>query len=474
MAVTIAPPIPELRDPAGLLEELLDPGSMRVIRSTVSPVACKMPDRAGDGVLGAAGTVAGRPVFAYAHDGTFAAGAMGQAGADTILRILDLADRAETPVIAYIWSAGARLQEGPAALGAYGRVFRAIVRLRRRVPQIAVITGTSAGGGAYSPALMDWVVMVRDSAMFLTGPAVVKEAIGEAVGMHQLGGSAVHARTGVADLVAQDCAHATSLVHKLLGLLGEAPAVRRAATPEVQVELAELVPIESHRVYDIRNVIRGVADGDSTLELSPRWAPSMVTTLCRLDGYVTGFLANQPYHRGGVIDAASSEKAANFIDTCDAYDIPLVVLVDTAGFMPGSRQEQAGVIKEGADLIRAFVESSVPRVTVILRKAYGGAYISMNSKDLGAHFVFAWPSAEIGVMAARTAASILEHRADHPDAAAHEAAVRERAELYREQHVSAAAAARVGLVDEVIAPSATRDWLCWAFSVLRSRDRGCA
>jgi len=474
MAIATAPPIPEHRDPAGLLGDLLDPGSMRVIRSTVSPIGGKMPERAGDGVLGAAGTVAGRPVFAYAHDGTFAGGAMGQAGAETILRVLDLANRAETPVVAYVSSAGARLQEGPAALGAYGRVFRAIVGLRRRVPQIAVITGTSAGGGAYSPALMDWIVMVRDSAMFLTGPAVVKEAIGEAVGMHQLGGSAVHARSGVANLVAQDCAHATSLVHELLGLLSGTPTAKREAIPAVHVELAELVPLESQRVYDIRNVIRGIADAHSTLELSSRWAPSMVTSLCRLDGYVTGFLANQPCHRGGVIDAASSEKAAHFIDTCDSYDIPLVVLVDTAGFMPGSRQEQAGVIKKGADLIRAFVESSVPRVTVILRKAYGGAYISMNSKDLGAHFVFAWPAAEIGVMAARSAARILEHRADHPDAQAHEAAVRVRAELHQEQHVSAGAAARVGLVDEVIDPATTRDRLCWAFSVLRNHQRGCA
>jgi acetyl-CoA carboxylase carboxyltransferase component len=466
----VAEPVGERLRPVDQLTQLFDAGTMQVIRSLVAPAVSTMTGILGDGVLGAAGTVAGRPVYAYAYDGEHAAGAMGVVGASTIVRVLDLAERAGAPVVAYIASAGARLQEGTAALGGFGLVFREIVRLRHRVPQIAVITGTSAGGGAYAPALMDWIIMVKGSAMFLTGPAVLRQAIGEQADMEQLGGVRVHSASGVAHLVADDPAHATRQVIELLGLLPQcagAPApLAPVRAPAREIDPGLLVPRAARKVYDVRGVVAAIVDDGRLLELSARRAPNILTAFCRLGGRVIGVLANQPRFRGGVIDVASSRKGAEFIDSCNAYGIPLVVLVDTAGFMPGTRQEGMGIIRTGAELIRAFAGATVPRITVVLRKAYGGAYITMNSKELGAQFVFAWPHAEIGVMAARSAAVIMERSTYHPDTASRDGAVDKRAAAYALQHISAASAAGAGLVDEVIESADTRARLCWALSVL--------
>jgi len=443
MSVAVAPARSLRLSPLERIELLCDPGSVHAIRSEV-----------GDGVVGAAGRVEGRPVFAYAQDSSFAGGSLGTAHADTILRVMQLAERAGAPVVGFVESAGARMQEGLAALGGFGRIFSANVALSGRVPQISVITGVSAGGGSYSPALTDFVVMVEGASMFLTGPGVVREAIGEEVDSDSLGGTRVHARNGVCDLVAADVAEAARATRELLSFLSRAPAAARPAPPG---DPARFVPSVARRTYDVREVIRSLADAGHFLELAPRWARNMATGFARIEGRAVAVVANQPRYLGGVIDSAASEKAARFVRTCSSFGLPLVVLVDTPGFMPGVSQESAGVIRHGAGLLRAFSEARVPRLTVVLRKAYGGAYITMNSKDLGAHLAFAWPGAEIGVMAARQAVQIIHRR---------EPSLDELAARYASEHLGAYVAARKGFIDEVIEPAETRERLAWGLATL--------
>jgi acetyl-CoA carboxylase carboxyltransferase component len=471
--VTLAAPQRELRslDARERLELLCDHGTFAPLRSGV--LSTRVGDRAesGDGVIVGAGRVGGRPVFCYAEDSRFMAGSLGVPHADSIVRVLELADRAGAPVVGFVESGGARLQEGNGALGGYGRVFRASVGLTSRVPQVSIVTGVSAGGAAYSPALTDFVVMTEDSRMFLTGPRVVHAALGEEVSMEDLGGPGVQVRNGVCHLVARTDADATALARELLGLLpqtiGEAPPVAIADDPP-DGDPAGPVPREARRVYDVREVATLLLDGGHLLELAPRWAPNMVTALGRIEGRPVGVLANQPWRIGGVIDAAGAEKAALFVRKCDRFGLPLAVLVDTPGFMPGRRQESAGVIRYGADLLRAFAGATVPRVTVVLRKAYGGAVITMNSKDLGADMAFAWPGAEIGIMAAQQAVGVVHRRrlaAVDDDGSA-------RADLiaaYSEDHLAAERAAESGFIDEVIAPLDTRQRLAWAISSLEGR-----
>jgi acetyl-CoA carboxylase carboxyltransferase component len=491
--------------PLERIECLCDPGSVQVLRS-----------RVGDGVVGAAGRVDGRPVFSYAQDSSFAGGSLGTAHAETILRVMDLALCAGAPVVGFVESAGARMQEGLAALGGFGRIFSANVGLSGRVPQISVVTGVSAGGACYSPALTDFVVMVDGASMFLTGPGVVREAIGEDVTAATLGGARVHERSGVCDLVAPSVPAAAGLARSLLSYLAQAPgpagddgrpravapppraAAPRAVAPPSRAAAAaplggthapggaapaeapypppairpgpraipvedpgRFVPSAPRKTYDVRDVIRAVADGGEFLEMAPRLARNMVTGFCRIENRAVAVVANQPRHLGGVIDSDASEKAARFVRTSSSFGLPLVVLVDTPGFMPGVAQESAGVIRHGASLLRAFAEARVPRLTVVLRKAYGGAYITMNSKDLGAHLTFAWSDAELGVMAARQAVGIINRRELEDDASRDELAAR-----YAAEHLGADTAARNGFVDEVIAPSETRARLAWGLSTL--------
>ena len=457
--------------PADRLALLCDPGSFRPLRSRVTAHADGVAARLGDGVLAGAGLVGGRPVFCYAEDPSFMGGSLGEAHADSIVRVLELARRAGRPAIGFVESAGARLQEGHASLGGYGRIFKAIVDLSSVAPQITIVTGVSAGGGAYAPALTDFVVMTERARMFLTGPRVVREALGEAVTMEELGGPHVHARNGVNELVVGSDAEAASQTRALLALLpdriGERPP-EGAPLEAIDGDPAAPVPAEARRVYDVREVARRIVDGGEFLELGPRWARSMVTGLARIDGRAVGVIANQPHHLGGVIDAAAAEKGALFVDRCDRFRLPLVVLVDTPGFMPGHRQEATGVIRHGASLLRAFAGASVPRVTVVLRKAYGGAVITMNSKDLGADMVLAWPSAEIGIMAASQAVGIVHRRRLEADGA--DGALRaELADAYTEEHLGAEAAASDGFVDEVIEPEETRTRLAFALSALERR-----
>jgi len=450
------------------LEALCDPGSLALIRSGVVSPVMGARARAGDGVVAGAGRVDGRPVYAYAQDARYLGGSLGTAHADTIVRVLRLAGRARVPVVGFVESAGARLQEGVDALGGYGRIFAEHVRLHGIVPQITVIGGASAGGGSYSPALTDFVVMTDAATMFLTGPAVVEEVMGERLSASELGGPAVHERTGVAQLAAPTDVDAALLARDLLDYLPQhvaARPVRRPASPPPGTAPDASVPSAQRKVYDVRAVVRSIADAGRLLEVSPRWARNLVTAFARLDGRPVGVVANQPRHLGGVLDADTAQKGAGFVRMCDRFGLPLVVLVDTPGFLPGSRQERAGVIRHGAQLVHAFAAASVPKVTVVLRKAYGGALIAMNSKELGADLVFAWPEAQLGVMGPRQAVGIVHRReiAAADDAAAHADGL---ARVYADAHLSARAAAAAGAVDEVIAPAETRGRLVHALDAL--------
>lgn len=448
--------------PLPLLQRLCDPGSFRPLRS--GAVSIRLGDRAtpGDGVLAGAGEVGGRPVFCYSQDPKYLGGSLGEVHADTIVRLLYMARDAGAPVVGFVRSGGARLQEGHAGLAGYGRIFRASVELSRKVPQVSVLSGVSAGGGAYSPALTDFVFMTEDARMFLTGPKVVQEAMGEEISMEALGGPKVHGRNGVANLVTADVDAAIGATRHLLGLLPQTLDRPSQIVTPVEADGSDPgshVPAEPRKVYDVRDVAGSILDQGSFLELSPKWATNIVTGMGRLEGRSVGLVANQPRALGGVIDAAASEKAALFIEKCNRFGLPLLVFVDTPGFMPGKAQEEAGVIRHGASLLRAFAGASVPKVTLVLRKAFGGAAITMNSKELGADVVYAWPGAQIGIMAARQAVGIVHGRALKEEGGPSR---EELAEAYEAEHLTAPAAAASGWVDEVIDPSHSRDRLAWA------------
>jgi acetyl-CoA carboxylase carboxyltransferase component len=469
MTLALLPQADVALTPLERLDVLCDPGTLQLVRSEVMSAEMGEKARAGDGVVGGSGLVDGRPVFCYAQDAGYAGGSLGQAHADTIVRVLELAGRARAPVVGFVSSGGARMQEGVAALGGYGRIFRSTVALSGRVPQISIITGVSAGGGAYSPALTDWVVMTDEASMFLTGPAVVREALGEDVSAGELGGTRVHERNGVCHFVTSTDVSAAILARELLGYMPRPGAAQETAParPSSAADPSMYVPRQSRRVYDVRDVIRCLADGGELLEASAGWARSLVTGFIRLEGRTVGVVANQPRFLGGVLDASSSQKGARFVEKCNGFGIPLLVLVDTPGFMPGTRQESAGVIRFGATLVHAFAAATVPRVTVILRKAFGGAFITMNSKDLGADYVFAWPQAEIGVMGAKPAVGII-HRRQIAAAADPEAARERLASSYAEAQLRPQVAAAAGFIDELIAPSETRGRVAGAFRSLQA------
>jgi acetyl-CoA carboxylase carboxyltransferase component len=432
------------------LELLFDPGTFRSLRSAVA-----------DGVVCGSGRVAGQTTFAWAQDGDHLGGSLGAVGGATIASTIARAGASGAPVVGFPHSGGARLQEGAAALDAYAAIFRA--QAIARVPQISVISGACAGGAAYSPALGDVTIMAGARArMFVTGPQVVAQVMREEIDATTLGGAAVHERNGVCHLRADDDVHAARLARHLLSYLGS--AVAPPADPEPG-DPGEVVPDDPRRVYDVRAVAARLLDEGSLLELAPRWGRSLVVAFARLDGRPVGLIANQPRFRGGTLDCSSAEKGAWFVSLCDRHMLPLVVLVDTPGFLPGATQEQLGVIRHGASLLRAFARSRSQRITVTLRQAYGGAHIVMNSSSLGADYTFAWPTARIGVMGARQAVAITERRAIA--AGADPAAL---AAAYEADRLPAAVAARGGFIDELIAPSETRERLIAAFESSRARD----
>jgi acetyl-CoA carboxylase carboxyltransferase component len=473
MSVAATPAAPRTRlTPYERLEALCDPGSIRVLRSRARSTRLGERAVAGDGVVGATGAVNGRPIACYAQDGAYLGGSLGERHADTIVRVLTTAQRARIPVVGFVESGGARMQEGTAALAGYGRIFRETVALTGVVPQISIVSGASAGGGAYSPALTDLIVMTEDAAMFLTGPGVVREALGEEIDAAGLGGPHVHDRNGVCHLVEADEAAAALRVRDLLSYLPSSAGFtppRAMSLDPVAPDPGAFVPAASRSAYDVRDALSGIVDRDSLVELCPRWARNMVTALARLDGRPVGIVANQPRFLGGVLDAEGSEKAARFVGFCNSFGLPLIAVVDTPGFMPGSKQEQAGVIRHGASLVRAFAAARVPKLTVVLRKSYGGAYITMNSRDLGADLVLAWPDAELGIMSARAAVGIVNHRelrvAPDPEAE------RDRlADAYAREHLLAESAAAEGFVDEIVEPEETRDRLAWALRSFAASD----
>jgi acetyl-CoA carboxylase carboxyltransferase component len=435
------------------LELLFDPGTFRPTRSLV-----------GDGVLSGSGRVNGRVVSAWAQDGSFKGGSLGTRGGETIARTIEHADKVGSPVVGFPHSGGARLQEGVAALHAYSAIFRA--QALATVPQISVIGGPCAGGAAYSPALGDLTVMAgRDAKMFLTGPAVVERVTRERITALELGGPKVHGRNGVAHLVADHDVHAAELVRGALmhlpSVAGGPLPLHPPADPE-RGDPAAVLPERERQVYDVRDVAARIVDSGELLELGPRWARNLVVGFARIEGAPVGIIANQPHYLGGCLDAESSQKGAWFVDLCDRFGVPLVVLVDTPGFLPGVAQEQAGVIRHGASLLRAFSVATTPRVTITLRQAYGGAHIVMNSRDLGADLTLAWPDAKIGVMGPRQAVEVVRRReiaagAD-PDALA---------DAYAAEHLPVRVAAERGYIDEIVEPTETRERIAFALESRR-------
>ncbi|TWP50800.1 acyl-CoA carboxylase subunit beta [Lentzea tibetensis] len=417
--------------------------------------------RDASGVLTGLGLVHGRPAIAYATDATIMGGAMGSEGCRRIVDAINAALTDRMPVLGLWHSGGARLAEGVEALDAVGHVFTAMVRASGKVPQISVVLGPAAGGGAYGPALTDVVVMGPAGRVFVTGPDVVRSVTGEQVDMEMLGGPDTHSRSGVVHVASESDSEAlrdARFLTSLLGHRGHFSAVNDSA------DLSRFLPPQANRAYDVRPLVREIFDGAS-VELQPKWAPNIVIALGRLGGHAVGVIANNPIRKGGCLDSPSAEKAARFVRMCDAFGVPLVVVVDVPGYLPGLTQETSGVVRRGAKLLHAFAESVVPRATLVTRKIYGGAYLAMNSRALGASAVFAWPGAEVAVMGASAAVNILHRKklAAAPDDSREEL----RASLVAEQVRVAGGVARaleLGVVDEVIAPSSTRSRLAEALA----------
>jgi propionyl-CoA carboxylase beta chain len=449
------------------LERLLDPGSFveldRYVRHR--EVEFGMRDRRpyGDAVVTGYGTVFGRKVFVFSQDFTVFGGSLSEVFAEKICKVMDLAVKYGCPVIGINDSGGARIQEGVVSLAGYAEIFWRNVQASGVVPQISLIMGPCAGGAVYSPAITDFVLMVEGSSyMFITGPDVVKTVTGEEVTQEELGGATAHAsKSGVAHLVAPDEEAALEDARYLLSFLPQnnlEPAPRDAGSDPVDRESPELdtlVPDNPNKPYDIKDVIARVVDDGEFLELQPLYAENIVCGFARLGGQSVGVVGNQPRSLAGVLDIASSEKAARFVRTCDAFNVPLVTFVDVPGFLPGTEQEWGGIIRHGAKLLYAYAEATVPKLAVITRKAYGGAYDVMSSKHLRADFNFAWPTAEVAVMGPEGAVNIV-FRGELADAEDPEA---RRAELiadYRERFANPYTAAERGYVDEVIEPRRTR------------------
>jgi acetyl-CoA carboxylase carboxyltransferase component len=462
------------------LELLFDDGSFHEIealrrhRSTAFGLDRNRPFT--DGVVTGWGLVHGRRVFAYAHDFTIFGGSLGEAHAAKIHKVQDLALAAGCPIVAVNDGAGARIQEGITALAGYGGIFRRNVRASGVIPQVSVIVGPCAGGAAYSPALTDFVFVVRGlSHLFVTGPDVVRTVTGEDITHEDLGGADVHtSRSGVATGAYDSEEECFDDVRFLLSLLPS----RHGRPPEpyepdddatrLTPELREIVPQDPARSYDVTEVVRSIVDSGEFFELHERWAPNLVVGLARVGGATVGIVANQPQHLAGVLNIPASEKGARFVQFCDAFDLPIVTLVDVPGFLPGSDQEHAGVIRHGAKLLYAYCNATVPRVQVVLRKAYGGAYIVMDSPSVGSDISFAWPANEIAVMGAEGAVDVLHRKR----LAASPAPVSERQALieeYREELMNPYVAAERGLVDEVIDPGLTRRRVVEALAVLRDK-----
>jgi len=429
-----------------------------------------------DGVITGFGTIDGRKVCVFSQDFTVFGGALGETFAAKIHKVMDLSESLGVPIIGLNDGAGARIQEGVSSLHSYGGIFVRNARASGVVPQISVILGPCAGGAVYSPALTDFVFMVKDSShMFITGPDVVKTVTGEDVTLEQLGGALTHAtRSGVAQFVFPDERSCLDEVRYLLGFLPannlEEPPRTVSSDPVDRpcTELRALLPDSSNQPYDMKRVIRAVVDEGDYMEVNASWAMSVTVGFARIDGRSVGIVGNQPSHLAGVLDIDSSEKAARFVRTCDAFNVPIIAFVDVPGFMPGTDQEYGGIIRHGAKLLYAFCESTVPRIQLITRKAYGGAYVVMNSKSIGADLAFAWPTAELAVMGSQGAVEIVYRRelADAKDPAARRD---ELIDEYSERYANPYLAAERGYIDDVIDPADTRRLLASSLEMLSTK-----
>ncbi len=429
-----------------------------------------------DGVVTGYGTVDGRLVFTYAQDFTVLGGSLGEMHAAKIVKVQDMALKTGAPIIGFNDSGGARIQEGVDALSGYGKIFFRNTISSGVIPQISVIMGPSAGGAVYSPALTDFIFMVdKTSMMFITGPQVIKSVTGEEVSQEELGGASTHNKTsGVAHFMDKSEAEAIDRIKELLSFLPsnnleEAPIYESEdEINRVEEKLNELVPVNPNKPYDMKEVIKTIADNGHFFEVQEYYAQNIITGYIRLNGRTIGVVANQPRILAGCLDINASDKAGRFIRTCDAFNIPLLNLVDVPGFLPGLSQEYGGIIRHGAKMLYAYSEATVPKVTLIVRKAYGGAYLAMCSKDLGADQVFAWPNAEIAVMGPDGAANIIFKRdienSDDPITTR-----QEKIDEYRNTVASPYIAAQRGFVDDVLVPSITRPRLISAFDMLESK-----
>ncbi len=430
----------------------------------------------GDGVIIGWGTVDGRKVFVFSQDFTVYGGALGEVFAEKIMKLMDLAMKVGAPVVGLNDGAGARIQEGVVSLASYGGIFFRNVKASGVTPQISVIMGPCAGGAVYSPVMTDFVFMVDETSyMFITGPDVVKQVTGEEVSQQDLGGARTHTSTsGVAQFISPDDKACLDDVRYLLGFLPannmEEPPVEATADPADRrcEELYDLIPASANQPYDMRDVVRTVVDDGDFFEYARDWAGSIICGFARLGGQSVGIVGNQPAMFAGVLDIESSSKAARFVRTCDAFNIPLVTFVDVPGFLPGVDQEHNGIIRHGAKLLYAYCEATVPRVSVITRKAYGGAYVVMDSKSIGSDLAFAYPSAELAVMGANGAVEIVNRR-ELTEAADPVARRAELIEAYEETYLNPWEATDRGYVDDVIDPAETRIKLIAALDVLRTK-----
>jgi acetyl-CoA carboxylase carboxyltransferase component len=426
-----------------------------------------------DGVITGHGRVNGRPVFAFAQDFTARAGTLGEMHASKICKIMDLAMKSGVPVVGFNDSGGARIQEGVDALRGYGEIFYRNSIASGVIPQISAIMGPTAGGAVYSPAMTDWVFMVKKTShMFITGPQVIKSVTGEEISFEDLGGATTHnEKSGVAHFACDSDEHAIERIREMLAYLPannmeDPPVVDTGDDPERRDErLDTIIPADSNQSYDVKDVIAAIVDNGEFFEPHEHYAKNIVVGFARLNGRTIGIIANQPMFLAGCLDIDASDKATRFIRFCDAFNIPLLTFADVPGYMPGSDQEHGGIIRHGAKLLWCYSEATVPKLVVILRKDYGGAYIAMSSKHLGADMAFAWPSAEIAVMGAEGAANII-YRKTIDNSEDPVATRKEKVEEYRDLFSNPYVAANRGYIDDVIVPSETRPRLIEALDIL--------
>ncbi|HAW70289.1 MAG TPA: methylmalonyl-CoA carboxyltransferase [Firmicutes bacterium] len=433
----------------------------------------------GEGVITGYGTIDGRQVFVFAQDATVLGGALGEAHSKKICKVMDLAAKAGAPFIGLNDSGGARIQEGVDALDGYGQIFYRNTVYSGVVPQISVIMGPCAGGAVYSPAITDFILMVENtSQMFITGPQVIKSITGEDVTLEELGGARTHSsKSGVAHFSAESEQDCLALVRKLLSYLPsnnmeDPPAIDYPEHQDNEINsesLLDIIPDDPNKPYDVRDIINTVSDPGSFLEVQTSYAANAVIGFARMQGRSIGIIANQPKYLAGCLDINASDKIARFIRTCDAFNVPIVTFVDVPGFLPGISQEFDGIIRHGAKVLFAYSEATVPKLAVILRKAYGGAYVAMCSRSLGADAVYAWPTAEIAVMGAQGAANII-FRDDIKNASDPEATRREKVDDYTEKFANPYVAAARGYIDDVIDPRDTRPLLIKALNMIANKN----